>query len=129
MWYLTDEELDTIEIMDAEWKADLEKKGSVILSSIKSGFAFAFGPLFVVRDITDVPITQRNDIVEKARISLGQSCAINSYDNRLKVLDANNVFAVDYGKFVEMRKYDTVSYVFNDEDEDNSLILAFKMER
>lgn len=127
MWYLTDEELESIEIMDAEWRADLERKGNIILSSIKTGFAFAFGPLFIVKDIADIPLSQRNEIIERTIISLDQSCAISSYENKLKVLDANNVFAVDYGKFVDMKEYDTVSYVFNDEDEENSIILAFKM--
>lgn len=127
MWYLTDGELDAINQMDAEWQEDLERKGDIILSSIRSGFSFAFGPLFVVKNIADIPSFQREKVVERIKMSLSQSCAINSYENKLKVLDAYNVFPVDYSKFVSMREYDTVSYIFNDEDDEKSIILAFKM--
>lgn len=127
MWYLTDEELDAINQMDAEWQEDLERKESIILSSSESGFAFAFGPLFVVKEFAEVPAWQREDIMERVKATLQHCCAINSYENNRKALDVYNVFPVDYDKFVAKKNYDTVSYIFNDEDVDNSIIMAFKM--
>lgn len=126
-WILTQTELDVIEELDAEWQADLEHKRDVILASIKESFAFAFGPLFTVRDISDVPASQHKGVIENVKTALSKSCAINSYANNMKVLDYNNSLACDYRNFASMESYDTVSYIFNEEDEDNSMVLAFKL--
>lgn len=127
-WNLTQAELDVIDELDAEWQADLEHKSNVILSSIKGGFAFAFGPMFSVKDVNDVPLSQRREILEKVKASLSKCCAINSFDNNLRVLDYNNSLACDYRNFACMGSYDTVSYIFDDKDIDNSIVLAFKLD-
>ena len=122
--YVSAEEMNEIEEMEAAWTADLKKKSEIIINSLTDKFAFAFGPLFLLAEIGEVA-SKRSEIISKIKDLMEQSCSINTYSNKIVELEAKNSLPVDYTKFPEL-EYDTVSYVMS-EDIDESVVLVYNL--
>lgn len=122
--YVSAEEMNEIEEMEAAWAAALEKKVEIVKKSMSNRFAFAFGPLYQVKESDNVPAEKKLEVIAKVNNYLEQACSINSYPNKFEELEANNNLPVDY-ELISRLKYDTVSYVMSSDDNDDSLVLAF----
>lgn len=112
--------------MEAAWAAALEKKVEIVKKSMSNRFAFAFGPLYQVKEIDNVPAEKKLEVIAKVNNYLEQAYSINSYPNKFEELEANNNLPVDYEQISRL-KYDTVSYVMSSDDNDDSLVLAFDL--
>ncbi|MCQ2087469.1 MAG: hypothetical protein MJZ28_07535 [Paludibacteraceae bacterium] len=123
---LTLEEMEKIEEMEAAWTAELQQKVNVITRSLSNDFAFAFGPMYDIKKISEVPAEDRLVIHSKIKKYLESANGINTYENDFDVLDGINMVAIDYSKLSDMKQYDTVSYCLG-QDVDDSLVLAYKL--
>lgn len=57
--------------MEAAWAAALEKKVEIVKKSMSNRFAFAFGPLYQVKEIDNVPAEKKTGSYRKSQQLFG----------------------------------------------------------